>query len=100
MDLNVHKEDNSSQEEFTVIEKTLTIKEAKAQNKSVYIRTVLNNGRGDDAKTIPEKTALKSQVPENQAAIEYKIGIGDSITFTRLIENTDHMKSPINGQKN
>ena len=87
VDLKVDSEDNSSQEEFNVIEKTLTIKEAKAQNNSVYPRTVLKNGRGGNAQPIPEEIALSSTFPDKQGAINYKVGIGDTITFSRLIEN-------------
>ena len=38
-------------------------------------------------KPIPEKLALKSEFPKNEVPIEYKIGIGDTITFSRLLEN-------------
>ncbi len=87
VDLEVDSEDNSSQEEFNVIEKTLTIKEAKAQKNSVYPRTVLRNGRRGNAQPIPEERALLSTFPDKQEAINYKVGIGDTITFSRLIEN-------------
>ena len=78
VDLNINAEDNSLQEEFNVIEKTLTIREANEQKTAPYSRTVLKNGRGEMAQPILEKLALKS---------DYKIGIGDTITFSRLIEN-------------
>ena len=75
------------QEEFNVVEKTLTIREANAQKTAPYSRAVLKNGRGENAQPIPEKLALKSEFPKNNLPIEYKIGIGDTITFSRLIEN-------------
>ena len=87
VDLNIDVEDNSLQEEFNVVEKTLSIKEASAQKTAPYPRTVLQNGRGDIAQPISEKLALKSDYPKNNLPIEYKIGIGDTITFSRLIEN-------------
>ena len=87
VDLNINAEDNSLQEEFNVVEKTLTIKEAKAQKFTPYIRTVLRNGRGENAQPIPEKLALKSNYPDNNLPSKYKIGVGDTITFSRLIEN-------------
>ena len=87
VDLNINSEDNSLQEEFNVVEKTLTIREAKAQKAAPYPRIVLKNGRGDIAQPISEKLALKSDYPKNNLPIEYKIGIGDTITFSRLIEN-------------
>ena len=34
-----------------------------------------------------EKLALKSEFPENDAPKDYILGIGDTITFSRLLEN-------------
>ena len=87
VDLNINAEDSSLQEEFNVVEKTLTIREANAQKTAPYTRMVLKNGRGDNALPISEKLALKSEYPKNNLPIEYKIGIGDTIAFSRLIEN-------------
>ena len=87
VDLNINTEDDSLQEQFDVVEKTLTIKDANAQKTSPYLRTVLKNGRGEIAQPISEILALKSDYPKNNLPIEYKIGIGDTITFSRLIEN-------------
>ena len=44
VDLNVNTKNNSLQEEFNVIEKTLTIREANAQKTATYSRTVVKNG--------------------------------------------------------
>ena len=87
VDLNINAEDNSLQEEFNVLEKTLTIRQANLQKTAPYTRIVLKNGRGDIAQPISEKLALKSEYPKNNLPIEYKIGIGDTIAFSRLIEN-------------
>ncbi len=87
VDLNINAEDNSVQEEFNVVEKTLTIREAKAQKTTPYLRAVLKNGRGENAQPIPEKLALRSEFPKNNSPVEYKIGIGDTVTFSRLIES-------------
>ena len=87
VDLDISSEDSSLQEEFNVVEKTLTIKEAKAQKTTPYSRAVLKNGRGENAQTIPEKLALKSEFPKIEAPREYKLGIGDTLTFSRLLEN-------------
>ena len=87
VDLNINSEDSSLQEEFNVVEKTLTIREANAQKTAPYTRMVLKNGRGNIAQPISEKLALKSEYPKTNFPIEYKIGIGDTITFSRLIEN-------------
>jgi len=87
VDLKVDTEDVSSQEEFNVIEKTLTIKEARSQRNAPYVRQVLRNGRGKNAQPIQEKVALLSDFPKYEAPNKYRIGIGDTITFSRLIEN-------------
>ena len=87
VDLNINAEDNSLQEAFNVVEKTLTIREANAQKTAPYTRIVLKNGPGDIAQPISEKLALKSEYPKNNLPIKYKIGIGDTVTFSRLIEN-------------
>ena len=87
VDLNLNSEDPSLQEEFNVVEKTLTMGEAKAQKATPYLRAVLRNGRGENAQPIPEKLALKSEFPKNEAPKEYTLGIGDSVTFSRLLEN-------------
>ena len=92
VDLKINAEDNSIQEEFNVVEKTLSIREARSQNNVPYMRTVLQKGRGDDAHPIPEKLALLSEFPKTGLPKEYKIGIGDSLTFLKLIENN---RSPI-----
>ena len=92
VDLNINTEDFSLQEEFNVVEKTLTIREARAQKTVPYLRTVVKNGRGENAQPIPEKLALRSDYPKNNLPIEYKIGIGDTITLSRLIENN---RSPV-----
>ena len=73
VDLNINSEDHSLQEEFNVVEKTLTIREANAQKAAPYSRAVVKNGRGENARPIPEKLALKSEFPKHNSPIEYKI---------------------------
>ena len=87
VDLKVNIEDNSEQEDFKVVEKTLTIKEARKQRNAPYSRKLLKTGRGEASQPIPENIALKSNFPKNEAPINYKIGKGDTITFSQLIEN-------------
>ena len=87
IDLNINSKDSSMQEEFNVVEKTLTIREAKAQKSAPYIRAVLKSGRGENAQPIPEKLALKSVFPKGETPRDYILGIGDTITFSRLLEN-------------
>ena len=83
VDLEINSKDNSLQQEFNVVEKTLTIGEAKAQKAASYSRAVLKNARGSSAQPIPENLALKSEFPKNNLPIKYKIGIGDTITLSR-----------------
>ena len=75
IDLTVNNEDKSKQEIFNVIERTLTLKEAKTQSQAKYIRSV-NNQRGA-RQTISENLG-KSTFPD-QKEIDYKIGIGDTL---------------------
>jgi protein involved in polysaccharide export with SLBB domain len=96
VDLEINTEDKSAQEDFSVVEKTLTISEARQQQNAPYPRALLKSGRGEDSKPVPERLALSSKFPKNEALIDYKIGIGDTITFSRLIENkrsTSEMKN-------
>ena len=75
VDLDINTEDNLAQEKFNVVEKTLTINEARAQKNAPYLRVVLKEGRGSSAKPIPEKSALKSKFPNNSSPLKYRIGI-------------------------
>ena len=93
VELKINAEDQAVQQEFNVIEKTLTITETRGQNNTPYPRKVLQNGRGEIARSIPEKLALLSKFPKYTAPYTYKIGIGDTITLSRLIENN---RSPSN----
>ena len=95
VDLNLNSEDPSLQEEFNVVEKTLTSREAKAQKATPYLRVVLKNGRGENAQPIPEKLALTSEFPKKEVLRDYIIGVGDTVTFSRLLENNRS-----NNQKN
>ena len=87
VDLDLNSEDSLLQEEFNVVGKTLTSREAKAQKTTPYLREVLTNGRGENAQPISENLALKSEFPKSEARRDYILGIGDTVTFSRLIEN-------------
>jgi hypothetical protein len=87
VDLKINTKDSSAQEDFSVVEKTLTLKEARKQKNTPYSRTLLKNGRGDKSQSIPEQIALASKFPKDEIAIDYKIGVGDTVTFSKLIEN-------------
>lgn len=87
VELKVNTEDVSNQEEFKVVERTLTLKQALKQSKSPYNRMVLQPGRGNEARAIPESIAIQSKFPAQIEADNYRVGIGDTLTFSRLIEN-------------
>ena len=87
VDLKINTLDDSAAENFSVIEKTLTIREARRQVDAPYVRTLLKNGRGDKSKPILEHVALSSKFPDNNSKIDYKIGIGDTLTFSKLTES-------------
>ena len=88
VDLKIDYQDTIKQETFNVTERTLTISEARKQSKSPYIRSVLQTGSGQDAKTILESTATASSFPKFTQPTDYKLGIGDSLLFHRLVDNT------------
>ena len=85
--LQINSADDSTQEEFNVIEKTLTSEEARKQNNTPYKREILQTGTGGNAQSIPESVALRSSFPQGTQSIIYKIGVGDTLSFSRLIEN-------------
>ena len=89
VELQLSSEDSSTQEQFNVIEKTLTVREARKQNSSPYKRFVLQAGRGNAARSIPEAIAIQSKFPTKARSAEYKIGIGDTLKLSRLIENNN-----------
>ena len=86
VDLEISTQDNSKQETFSVIEKTLTIQEARKQKSAPYDRSLLKNGRGEGSKPIPESNVLASNFPKNKTSGAYRLGIGDTVTFSRLFE--------------
>ena len=87
IELQVNTKDVSEQEEFQVVEKTLTIKEARKQNLTTFKRFVLQAGKGKNAKLLPERVVLVSNFPKIKEPFKYKIGIKDVISFSRLVEN-------------
>ena len=87
--LTLDGKDRISQEEFTVIEKTLTLAEAKSQKSSPYNRQVMQDNIGKNSRLLPEFEALKSQFPESQVPPKYTLGKGDTLTFLKLIENSN-----------
>ena len=99
VDLEISTQDNSEQETFSVIEKTLTIQEARKQKSAPYDRSLLKNGRGEGSKPIPESNVLASNFPKNKTSGAYRLGIGDTVTFSRLFEKNYHpITWKLNGQ--
>ena len=86
INLPISNADQTSQEEFKVVEKTLTVAEAKAQNKTPYIRYLMQTGLGEKATIVDEK-AITSNFPKKIGPIPYKIGVGDAIKLTTLLDN-------------
>jgi len=87
VELTVSTEDNSAQEEFNVVEKTLTLAEARAQKRAPYPRRVIQSGRGAVAGPIAEGSLTSASFPRSAKAAPYRIGSGDRLNFTRLIDN-------------
>ena len=48
---------------------------------------VLQSGRGDKARVISESLVVKSMFPSQTELSEYRIGIGDTLTISKLIQN-------------
>lgn len=87
VDLTVSSQDNSAQEEFNVVEKTLTLSEARAHKSAPYPRRVIQSGRGKTAGPIAEGSLTSVSFPRSAKAAPYRIGAGDRVNFTRLIDN-------------
>ena len=89
VELKINSSDGKEQEEFNVLETTLSISEAQIQNETPFFREVIQSGRGDNAKPIAENVMLNSEFPIHSSYSEYRIGIGDKIALSRLIDNTN-----------
>ncbi len=87
VDLSINVKDKAAQEDFNVIEKTLTLAEANAQRAAPYTRVVSREGTGSNANIVSESLALKSEFPAQNELSVYKLGVGDQLIFSRLIEN-------------
>ncbi len=87
VDLPIKTRDKNSQQEFNVVEKTLTLEEAKSQNSTPYRRVVSQTGRGESARIIFENTLFKQQFPQQKLLKQYRLGIGDIVSFNILIDN-------------
>ena len=81
VDLDINSDDSSLQEKFNVVEKTLTIKDAKTQKSAPYLRSVVKNGRGSSAQPIPENLALKSEFPKYNYPSNTKLALEIQLHF-------------------
>ena len=89
IELDVDTRDISSQEDFTVLEKTLTLSEAKSQNSKPFTRKIIQTGIGKKAQVLDETYVSQGQFPEIEPPDEYKVGIGDALSFTKLTESSN-----------
>ncbi len=87
LNLSVNSKDEIAQEEFNVEETTLTISVAKSQSKTPYLRQIIKNGHGEEARPISESYASLSNFPPKSENINYRIGPGDTIKLLQIIEN-------------
>ena len=87
VNLKIDNSDQVNQEKFEVIDKTLTLAEARAQNKTPYNRILMQTGPGASAKIVSEKSASISSFPNTTQPTSYQIGIGDTIKLTTLLDN-------------
>ena len=87
VDISIDTNDPSAQQEFDVVEKTLTLAEALKQKNYPYQRMVLQVGKGNKAKTIEEVKAVKSIFPDVSNPEKYRVGVGDTLTFVKLVDN-------------
>ena len=88
--LNLDTEDNVEQENFTVVEKTLTLLEAKSENSSPFVRLLSQNGIAKAARLIPENELLNPIFYSNNKPQTYRIGVGDRLTLTNLTQNMEY----------
>ena len=89
MDLSFDEKDRVAQEDFTIVEKTLTLSEAKSRQSDPYMRQIIQRGFGNKARLISENEAIISGIPNLGHSNRYKVGIGDTIVFSKLINKID-----------
>jgi protein involved in polysaccharide export with SLBB domain len=96
IELDIDARDTGSQEDFKVLEKTLTLSEAQLQNSKPFTRKIIQNGIGKKAQVLDETYARQGQFPEIEPVGEYKMGIGDTLSFTKLTESSNISDYEIN----
>ena len=93
VDLSFDEKDAVEQEDFTVVEKTLTFSEAKLRQSDPYMRQIIQKGMGNKARLISEEDAIDSDFPEFKVPAVYEIGAGDTLTFSKLVEQSNPSNS-------
>ena len=81
IELDVDARDMRSQEDFKVLEKTLTLSEAQSQNSKPFTRKIIQTGIGKKAQVLDETYVSQGQFPEIEPLDEYKVGIGDTLSL-------------------
>ena len=89
VELKINSTDETKQDEFNVVERTLTLKETIKSNDSPYPRRVQTQGSGEKARHISENEALLSTFPRTNEKSKYKIGRGDILSFVKLVDNIE-----------
>lgn len=91
----------NAQQEFPINIKALTFKSAHIANLDAYSRQLMITGSGSRANLVDEANYLNSNIPSHLQSTEYKLGIGDELSFTHLYEyNVKNIDLPINRKKN
>ena len=91
VDLSFDEKDRVAQEDFTVVEKTLTLSEAKSRQSDPYIRSVIQKGLGNKSRLISENEAIMSDFPKTQPIASYLIGKGDTLVFSKLMDKSENL---------
>ena len=89
VELKINSRDETKQDEFNVVERTLTLKETIKSNQSPYPRRIQTQGSGEKARHISENEALLSTFPRTNEKAKYKIGRGDILSFVKLVDNIE-----------
>ena len=79
----------NTQEEFDVNIHALTFSNALNANKDPYFRQLMYSGSGKGANVVDEAEFLISTIPDNLSKDNYKLGLGDKLSFSILNKYTN-----------
>jgi len=74
------------QEDFKINVTSLTLKNAKLANKEPYPRQIMLTGVGSEANVFDEAKFLEPKIPSILPTQNYRLGIGDKLSFHQLNE--------------